>query len=235
MTTAKNITLDVCVITLFPDLINALQHDGVVGRAISSQKIAINCLNLRDFATDQRGTVDDEPYGGGPGMVLKPEPLAAAIDQAKQQLPKAEVWCMAPDGEIFEDKVARTAAKLEQLIIVCGRYQGIDERIMQTKIDKVCSIGNFVTSGGEIPAMAIIDAIARFIPDVLGEEQSIEIDSFAQGLLAAPCYTRPSEFEGMQVPKVLLSGDHAKIAEWKNDQAKQRTLLWKKRNNQIKD
>lgn len=209
-----------------PRLIDSLREDGVIGGALKNGKLAVNCINPRDFTHDQHHTVDDTPYGGGPGMVLKPEPLAAAIDAAKERLPQAPVWYMSVDGEKFEDATARATAQLKQLIIVCGRYQGIDERIVETRIDRLVSLGDFIVSGGELPAMMIIDAVGRFLPDVLGNAESLVGESFAGDLLAPPCYTRPAEFEGLQVPDVLLSGNHQQIETWRGQQAQSRTDRW---------
>lgn len=221
--------LSICVITLLPKLIEALHDDGVIGGALKTGKINLTCINPRDFTDDIHQTVDDAPYGGGPGMVLKPEPLAAAIDAAKQQLPQAPVWAMAVDGDLFDAALASSSASLSQLILVCGRYQGIDQRILDSRVDRLVSVGDVVVSGGELPAMLIIDAIGRFVPDVLGSDESAAQDSFATDQLAPACYTRPAEFAGMHVPKVLLSGDHAAIASWRQEQAAKRTQQWEQK------
>lgn len=221
--------LKVCFVTLMPDMFVALKADGVIGAAIKDGELEILCIDPRTFTHDRHRTVDDTPYGGGPGMVLKPEPVAAAIDHAKELLPQARVFCMTVDGIRFGDRMARFLAQETQLIIVCGRYQGIDERIMLSRVDQLVSLGDFVVSGGELPAMVMVDAIARFLPGVLGSQKSLSCESFTDGHLAPPCYTRPKIFEGMKVPDVLLTGNHARIAEWQKEQKVLRTQAWKDR------
>ena len=212
--------MQVQVVTLFPPLVNAIAEHGVVGRAVDRQVLTIGYQDPRTFADDPHRTVDDRPYGGGPGMVMKCEPLADAIKAARQAAPAGSpVVCLTPQGAVFDQAKARHYAALPGLILVAGRYEGIDERLMESEVDEELSIGDFVLSGGEVAAMAVIDSVARLLPDVLGDDQSAEQDSFTDGLLDHPHYTRPEEFEGRKVPGVLLSGDHARIAAWRRKQA----------------
>ena len=220
-----------CVITLFPEMFNQFTQLGIIGDAFNSNKVAITFINPRDFTTDVHKTVDDTPYGGGPGMVLKPEPLAMAIDQAKDRLPQAKVYYLSPQGKILTDATVRELATSESaMILLCGRYLGIDQRIIDSRVDEEISIGNYIVSGGEIPAQILIDAICRNVPEVLGSAESINAESFANDKLAPPCYTRPVEFEGQVVPEVLRSGDHQAIANWRDEQADIKTKKWLKDN-----
>ena len=203
------------VVTLFPQMFAALDADGVVGRAGRDGKWSMTLYNPRDHASDTHRTVDDEPYGGGPGMVLKPEPLAGAIDAARAALPDARVTFLSPAGRMLDDALARQMSRESEHIFLCGRYQGIDERIVASRVDRQVSVGNFIASGGELPAMLLMDALVRFLPGVVGSEESLAAESFADGGLAAPCYTRPAIFEGMEVPEQLLSGDHRRIRQWR--------------------
>jgi tRNA (guanine37-N1)-methyltransferase len=213
------------VVTLFPEMVSAVTRFGVVGRAVDRGILALDCLNPRDFTTDVHRTVDDRPYGGGPGMVMKYEPLAAAIEAARQAMPEdAPVICLSPQGVVFDQSRARRLAEMRGLVLLAGRYEGIDERLIESLVDEELSLGDFVLSGGEIAAMAVVDAVARLMPGVLGDDASAEQDSFMDGLLDYPHYTRPEEVAGMRVPEVLLSGDHAKIARWRQKQALGRTF-----------
>ncbi len=208
------------VVTLFPQMVNTIAAYGVVGRAIDRELISLKCQNPRDFTDDVHRTVDDRPYGGGPGMVLKYAPAAAAIAAAKEQLPAGSpVVCLSPQGTVFDQAVAQRIAGLSGIVFVAGRYEGIDERLLESVIDEELSLGDFVLSGGEIAAMAVIDAVARLLPGVLGDAASALQDSFMEGLLDHPHYTRPEEVDGRRVPDVLLSGDHARIAKWRHQQA----------------
>ena len=208
------------VVTIFPEMVNTIGEYGVVGRAIEREIISLKCQNPRDFTVDVHRTVDDRPYGGGPGMVMKYEPAAAAIAAAKDKLPAGSpVVCMSPQGKVFDQATAQRFAGLSGLIILAGRYEGIDERLMESEVDEELSLGDFVISGGEIAAMAGIDAVTRLLPGVLGGETSAKQDSFTEGLLDHPHYTRPEELHGRRVPEVLLSGDHARIAKWRYQQA----------------
>ena len=208
------------VVTLFPDMVLTIAEYGVVGRAAKRGLISLECQNPRDFTVDARRTVDDRPYGGGPGMVMMYEPSAAAIASAKDHLPAGSpVLCLSPQGAVFDQATARRFAGLPGLVLLAGRYEGIDERLIESQVDEELSLGDFVLSGGEIAAMVVIDAVARLLPGVLGDAASASQDSFMDGLLDYPHYTRPEETDGRRVPEVLLSGDHARIAKWRYQQA----------------
>ena len=212
--------MQVQVVTIFPEMVRTIAEYGVVGRAVERDLLRIGCQNPRDFATDTHRTVDDRPYGGGPGMVMKYEPAVAAISAAKELQPAdAPVVCLTPQGRAFDQAVAGRFAAMPGIILLAGRYEGIDERVIETHVDVELSLGDFVLSGGEIAAMAVIDAVARLLPGVLGDDMSAAEDSFMQGLLDHPHYTRPEAIDGQAVPEVLLSGDHEKIARWRYQQA----------------
>jgi len=214
------------VVSIFPDMVRTIAGYGVVGRAVARGLVTVSCRNPRDFASDPHRTVDDRPYGGGPGMVMKYEPAAAAIAAARDAAPAGTpVVCLSPQGAVFDQATARRYAALPGLILVAGRYEGIDERLVEKHVDEELSIGDFVLSGGEIAAMAVIDAVARLIPGVLGDEDSADQDSFTEGLLDHPHYTRPEVVQGRKVPDVLLSGDHERIARWRYKQALGRSFL----------
>jgi tRNA (guanine37-N1)-methyltransferase len=217
--------MQVTVVSIFPELVGQVGEYGVVGRAVERQLLSLRCENPRDFAEDAHRTVDDRPYGGGPGMVLKFEPAARAIRQAKDGLPAGcPVICLSPQGKVFDQRAARRLAGLQGFILLAGRYEGIDERLIETEVDEELSLGDFVLSGGEIAAMAVIDAVVRLLPGVLGDDESAVQDSFMDGLLDHPHYTRPENVGGQRVPAVLLSGDHARIARWRYKQALGRSL-----------
>ena len=208
------------VVSIFPELVQAVAAFGVVGRAVERGLVSLDCINPRDFTQDVHRTVDDRPYGGGPGMVMKYEPLAAALQSARKLAADAcPVVCLSPQGRVFDQAAARRYAELPGLILLAGRYEGIDERLVQSAVDEELSLGDFVLSGGEIAAMAVIDAVVRLRPGVLGDDESAAQDSFMEGLLDYPHYTRPEEIAGQKVPEILLSGDHGKIAEWRLKQA----------------
>ncbi|CAG1065151.1 tRNA (guanine-N(1)-)-methyltransferase [uncultured bacterium] len=211
------------ILTLFPEFFSSPLRQSVVGKAIAKGVLRVEAHNLRDFTLDKHKTTDDYPYGGGHGMVMKVEPMAAAIEALKAQRPGATVVMTTPQGERFTQKTAAEFAALSSLIIVCGRYEGYDERI-RSFAGREVSVGDYVLSGGEIPALAIIDAVARLIPGVLGEPESSESDSFSAGLLEYPQYTRPEEFRGMRVPDVLISGNHALIEKWRRQESLRRTF-----------
>lgn len=214
------------IVTLFPGMVHAVAEYGVVGRAVERGILSLGFKNPRDYTADVHRTVDDRPYGGGPGMVMKYAPLAAALSAARQALPPgAPVVCLTPQGAVFDQATAKRYAALPGLILLAGRYEGIDERLMTLQVDEELSLGDFVLSGGEIAAMAVIDAVARLLPGVLGDESSAEQDSFVNGLLDHPHYTRPEEIAGQRVPEVLLSGDHSRIARWRYQQALGRSFL----------
>ncbi len=204
------------VITIFPEIFSALNH-GVIGKAIDKGLISVSCVNPRDFAKDKHKTVDDEPYGGGAGMVMKPEPLVCAIESVKEKDPSVKIFLLSPKGEKFDQAMASSLSKEEALCFVCGRYEGVDERVCYF-IDKEISIGDFVLSGGEFAALCIIDAVSRITPEVLGSADSLKEESFSQYLLEYPHYTRPYDFRGLKVPEVLLSGNHALISDWRRFQ-----------------
>jgi len=209
------------VITLFPEMFEGVLNSSMLWKAQKDNLVEYELVNLRDFGIGSRKTVDDEPYGGGDGMLLRPEPLFAAVEHAKKASPSAQVLLMTPRGELFNQKMAiNLATKTKGLIIICGRYEGYDERIT-TIVDKQICIGNFVVTGGELPAMTVIDAVTRLIPGVLGGEHSALKESFTEGNeIEHPHYTRPEEFKGLKVPEVLLSGNHAQIAKWRAEQSK---------------
>lgn len=216
------------VITLFPDLVQSLGQDGVVGRAIVDERVHLVTWNPRDDAQDKHRTVDDRPYGGGPGMVMKVEPLRTTIRAAKAaDSSPVSVSLLTPQGRRLDQSAVRELAQRKRLLLVCGRYEGVDERLVDTEVDEEWSIGDYVLSGGELGAMVMVDAVVRLLPGVLGDEQSAEQDSFMDGLLDCPHYTRPEEFEGAVVPEVLLSGDHGAIERWRLKQALGRT--WTRR------
>ncbi|WP_406666539.1 tRNA (guanosine(37)-N1)-methyltransferase TrmD [Gallaecimonas sp. GXIMD1310] len=220
--------MKLAVVTLFPDMFRALTEHGVVGRAIEKGLVRLECVNPRDFTTDKHRTVDDRPYGGGPGMLMKVEPLKDAITAAKAAVgAQAKVVYLSPQGRKLDQQGVRTLAGTTDMVLVCGRYEGIDERVIESLIDEEWSIGDYVLSGGELPAMVLIDAVARLVPGVLGHEQSAEEDSFAAGLLDCPHYTRPEVLDGMAVPAVLLSGDHQAIRRWRMQTSLVRT--WQRR------
>jgi len=215
--------LSVEVLTLFPRMIAAPLEESILGKAREKGLLRVQVTDIREFADGKHRVTDDVPYGGGAGMVMKPEPLVAAIEAARQRGPGARVVLLSPQGPRFNQGKAQELANHGALILVCGRYEGVDERVLRW-VDEELSLGDFVLTGGEIPALAVIDAIARLVPGVLGNELSAQSESFSgEGLLEGPQYTRPPEFRGLRVPEVLLSGDHEKIARWRQDQAVART------------
>jgi len=219
-------TLRFDVVTLFPELVEAVTKWGVVQRAAAQGLIELELWNPRDFTIDRHNTVDDRPYGGGPGMVMLYEPLAATVKAIRAHTSRGDdkVVCMSPQGRVIEQAViAELSTEATGVILICGRYEGIDERFIETFVDEEWSLGDFVVSGGEIPAMAIIDAATRLLPGALGHSESAQQDSFSDGLLDCPHYTRPEKIGTQSVPPVLLSGDHQKIAKWRADQALDRT------------
>lgn len=214
------------VISLFPEMFRAVVDYGVTGRAVKNGLLNVQCWNPRDFTYDRHRTVDDRPYGGGPGMLMMVQPLRDAIHEAKAAAGDGvRVIYLSPQGRKLDQQGVRQLATHQKLILVCGRYEGIDERVIRTEIDEEWSIGDYVLSGGELPAMVLIDSVSRFIPGVLGHESSAEEDSFADGLLDCPHFTRPEVLEGMEVPPVLLSGNHAEIRRWRLKQSLGRTWL----------
>ena len=214
------------VISLFPEMVATIAEYGVVGRAQSRELITLDIENPRDHTSDVHRTVDDRPYGGGPGMVMKYEPLAGAIATARERSPEGSpVVYLSPQGRVFDQATANRFADLPGLILLAGRYEGIDERFIESQVDEELSLGDFVLSGGEVAAMAVIDAVVRLLPGVLGDDESAAQDSFMEGLLDHSHYTRPEEIDGRNVPDVLLSGDHAAIARWRMKEALGRTCV----------
>ena len=216
-------TLRFDVVSLFPEVFEPVFRAGVVGRAIARGLLELHAHDLREHTHDRHRQVDDVPYGGGPGMVLKPEPLFEAIEAIRTEN-RGPVILMEPWGEPFTQQLARELAGEPGLVIVCGRYEGIDDRVRESLADREISIGDYVLSGGELPAMVVIDAVSRLLPGVLGDEESLTGDSFTADLLGHPQYTRPAEFRGLRVPEVLLSGNHREIEAWRQAQARRRTL-----------
>jgi len=211
------------VITLFPEAFANVLESSIVGRALREERVQVVLTNLRDFAQDERGTVDDKPFGGGPGMVLMCDPVFRAVEAVQGRDPRRGlVVLLTPQGERLTQGRVRDLAAAERLILVCGHYEGFDERI-RTLADLELSIGDYVLTGGELPAMVVIDAVVRLAPGALGAEDGTQEESFADGLLEYPQYTRPREFRGLAVPEVLLSGNHAEIGRWRGEQALQRT------------
>ncbi|MEQ9908945.1 tRNA (guanosine(37)-N1)-methyltransferase TrmD [Pectobacterium odoriferum] len=214
------------VISLFPEMFRAITDYGVTGRAVKNGLLNVQYWSPRDFTYDRHRTVDDRPYGGGPGMLMMVQPLRDAIHAAKVAAGEGvKVIYLSPQGRKLDQQGVHQLATNQKMILVCGRYEGIDERVIKTEIDEEWSIGDYVLSGGELPAMALIDSVARFIPGVLGHQASAEEDSFADGLLDCPHFTRPEILEGMDVPAVLLSGNHAEIRRWRLKQSLGRTWL----------
>ena len=213
------------VVTIFPRMVAAGLAEGVVSRGIARGLIDVAVHDLRDQTADRHRTVDDVPYGGGPGMVMKPEPLARAVEEIRSRrgTPDAVVL-LTPQGRLFRQAEAARMSRLSHIVLLCGRYEGMDERVRDLVATDELSIGDYVLSGGELPALVVVDAISRLVPGVVGDEQSVEQDSFAHGLLDHPHYTRPAEFGGLKVPDVLLSGHHAEVRRWRRKTALARTL-----------
>lgn len=212
------------IVSLFPEMFHAVTRFGITRRAVENGLVEIEIWNPRDFAGDKHRTVDDKPYGGGPGMLMKVQPLKDAINAAKSQAGSdCPVICLSPQGRKLEQADLKKFAEQPRMILVAGRYEGIDERLIETVIDDEISIGDFVVTGGELPAMVLIDGMTRLLPGAVGDSDSVEHDSFSEGLLDYPQYTRPESVDGFEVPAVLMSGDHEKIARWRRQQALGRT------------
>lgn len=222
------------IITLFPGLFDGFLNDAIIKRAIAKGALQVKTYNLRDWTKDRHQTVDDYPFGGGAGMVLKPDPIFAAFqDLLKECRRKPLTVYFTPSGELLNQDLVQQLLQEEEMIFLCGRYKGVDQRVIDTWIDRQISIGDYVLSGGELPAMVLLEAMTRLIPGVLNDIESALTDSFQASLLEGPVYTRPEEFEGMKVPDVLLSGDHRKIADWRAEKAlevtrKRRPDLWER-------
>lgn len=218
------------VVTLFPDMFDAIKQDGITGRAIRNGLVELSLINPRDFALDKHATVDDRPYGGGPGMVMMAQPLRLAIEQAKSLAPSSpKVIYLSPAGKRFDNQMAREWVRSEQpLVFIAGRYEGIDHRVIERDVDEMISIGDYVLSGGELATMVVIDALTRWLPGALGHSDSAINDAFCEensGLLDCPHYTRPASLEGANVPDVLMQGDHQAIARWRKKQSLGQTWL----------
>ena len=212
------------VITIFPAMVEAALAEGVVGRARTRGVLDIRVRDLRDHTDDRHRTVDDVPYGGGPGMVMKPEPLFRAVEAAlADQTTPTPVVLMSPQGQPLTNDLAMRLSRLERLVVICGRYEGVDERVSEALVTDEISIGDYVLSGGELPALVLIDALARFVPGVVGDAASVVTESFTDGLLDHPHYTRPAVFRGLAVPDVLVSGNHAEIERWRAEARVRRT------------
>ncbi|MBN2431062.1 MAG: tRNA (guanosine(37)-N1)-methyltransferase TrmD [Acidobacteria bacterium] len=211
------------VITIFPEMFESIFDFGIIHKARQAGTLELNCLDLRNFAADRHRMVDDRPFGGGAGMVFKPEPLAAAIRSRRDESASSWTVYLSPQGHVLNQTRMRALADKDHLILICGRYEGIDQRIIDLFVDEELSIGDYILSGGEIPAMVLVDGIVRCLPGVVGHPASTRDESFETGLLDYPVYTRPAEFEGLSVPEVLLSGDHREIARWRRLQAREKT------------
>ena len=218
------------VLTIFPQMFDVPFSFGIFKRAIDQNLVSINVHNIRDYTHDKHHTVDDYPHGGGPGMVLKPEPVFEAVAAVKAQLPdesgtaQLPIILLTPQGRLFNQQIAMELSKYRHLIMICGRYEGIDERVVEHLVTDEISIGDYVLTGGELPALVVIDTVIRLLPGVLGSEDSAQEDSHANGLLEYPQYTRPAVFRDWPVPEILLSGNHAQIARWRREQTIRRTL-----------
>lgn len=215
------------IITLFPEVVETYVGCGVIGKAVEKGLIGVDIVHLRDFTSDRHRTVDDTPYGGGAGMILMPEPIFLAVEKIKSGLQHppdaARVVMMTPHGTPLTAKTARNMADFRELLIFCGHYGGVDERVREQLVDEEISAGDFVLTGGELPGLMFLDAVARFVPGVVGNEESVSCDSFEGSLIGAPQYTRPADFRGWKVPDVLLSGNHGAVDEWRREQRLRRT------------
>jgi len=217
--------MKVDIVTIFPEMVGAALATGIIGRAIAGGRLDVAVHDLRDATTDRHRVVDDVPFGGGPGMVLKPEPLFASVEAIRAARGEpAAVILTSPDGRRFTHAEAERLSRLPHVVVLCGRYEGVDERVRQHLATEELSIGDYVLTGGELPALVIVDAVARLLPGVVGDEQSVARDSFARGSLDFPQYTRPAEFRGLGVPPVLLSGHHREIERWRRREALRRTI-----------
>jgi tRNA (guanine37-N1)-methyltransferase len=209
------------ILTLFPGLCAGAFTESILGKAQENRLIEVRCLNIRDWATGKHRLTDEPPYGGGPGMVMKPDPIFAAVEAIRSEC--SRVILMSPGGRRFDQKIAVELATEEHLIFICGHYEGVDHRVAEHLADEELSVGDFVLTNGAIAAAVVVDAVARLIPGVLGDSASASNDSFSDGLLEYPQYTRPNEFRGWRVPEILLSGNHRAIDEWRSEQAKRKT------------
>ncbi len=217
----RNLRFD--IITIFPGMFESPFNESILNRARQQGLLDIRLHNLRDYSLNKHKKVDDYPFGGGVGLVMNVEPISRAIDEVKKEVPKARTILMSPSGKPFDQKKAWELSREENIILVCGRYEGVDERVRLHCVDEEISIGDYVMSGGEIPAMAVVETVSRLIPGVLGDENSVVEESFSEPLLEYPQYTRPRDFNGYKVPEVLISGNHKKIQEWQKQQALKKT------------
>ncbi len=217
--------MNIQVLTIFPEMVEAYFSGGMIRKAVDAGIISVSAVNIRDYAAGKHRVTDDKLYGGGCGMVMKPEPLAGAISASKKKCPEARVIYLTPQGRPFNQAVAQELSGTDGLVFVCGRYEGIDERICADFIDDEISIGDYVLTGGELPSMVVADAVVRLIPGVLGGEDSAEKETFSGGLVEHAQYTRPADFNGIAVPDVLLSGNHAAIDKWRHETSLVRTFL----------
>ena len=218
--------MDITILTLFPAMFDGPFQESMVKRALDKGLVRLHIRNIRDYTTDKHKVVDDSPFGGGPGMVMKPEPLFAAVEAAREAVPgvSSHVVLLTPQGGVFKQERAQALARMPHIVLVCGHYEGVDERVHQHLADEELSLGDFVLTGGEPAAIVIADAVIRLVPGVLGDPESGALDSITSGLLQYPQYTRPRVFRGWEVPDVLLSGNHAEVARWRRLQSVQRTL-----------
>ncbi len=213
------------LLTLFPEIISVYIHSGILGRAEEEGKITVRIHQLRDYTEDKHRTVDDYPYGGGAGMVMKPEPVFLAVDRIRELTPDTRVILMSPQGRPFDQEEARKLSEKSRAVtLICGRYEGVDARVSERLVDDEISIGDYVISGGELAALVVLDAVSRCLPGVVGDERSVNTDSFAQGILKHPQYTRPEIYRGMQVPEMILSGHHEKIRRFQRFKALEKTF-----------
>lgn len=213
--------LDIDVITIFPAMLDGFLGESMMKRASAMGAVKFRAIDLRDFTTDRHRTTDDRPYGGGPGMVMKADPIFKAVESVRRD--DSRVILMTPSGRVFKQAIARELTTASHLIFICGHYEGVDERVREALVDVELSIGDYVLTNGVLPAAVVIDAVVRLLPGVLGGEGAAEQESFSESLLEYPHYTRPEDYRGMRVPDILLSGDHAAIAAWRANQSRQRT------------
>lgn len=217
-----NKAMRIDILTIFPQMFAGPFAESIIKRAREKGLVAINLVNIRDYSRDKHKSVDDYPYGGGAGMVMKPEPVFLATEAVRGK--NSRVILLSPQGEVLRQEKVRELARRPHLILICGHYEGVDERIRERLVDEEISIGDYILTGGELPAMVLVDAVVRLIPGVLGTPVSLEEESFSRDLLEYPQYTRPREFRGLQVPEILLSGNHQEVARWRREQAIRRTL-----------
>lgn len=217
------VKMKIAVLTIFPEIFQSFLSTSLLSKAIKNNILSIDVINFRDFASPPHYKVDDEPYGGGAGMLLKPEPIVYAVEKVKETMKDAHVILLSASGTTFTQEKAKEYSQKENLIFICGRYEGVDQRVIDLAVDEEISIGNYVLMGGEIPSMAIIEATTRLIPNVIGNSESVITESFQENLLEAPQYTRPEEFRGLKVPNVLISGHHENIKKWRKEKALEKT------------